>query len=178
MKRMIGSAFAAAAVSGAAVVVLSGQAREGEPAMTRELVNEIRALRVAIERYAEAQSQAQTIGSLMTVQQQRVTDASTRLDIVRRELDGTTIRYNEISRRLAAAEQMTPQDMIGPGGTPLIDARQALEGHRAQMRNEFEAASGQLAQLRARESETLNQVTFEEGRWRELAGRMEQMLKR
>jgi hypothetical protein len=38
--------------------------------------------------------------------------------------------------------------------------------------------SGQLAQLRARESETLNQMAFEEGRWRELAGRMEQMLKR
>jgi chromosome segregation ATPase len=177
MERMIGSLIIIAALGGAAGV-LSAQARDGEPVTTRELVNEIRALRMAIERYAEAQAQTQTIGSLITVQQQRVAEASTRLDVVRRELDATTIRYNDVARRLAAAEQMTPGDMIGPGGTPPIDRRQALEEHRSQLRIEFESVSGQLAQLRARESETLNQVAFEEGRWRELAGRMEQMLKR
>ena len=177
MKRMIGSAILVAALGGAAVV-LSAQSQNGEPLISRELVTEIRALRVAIERYAEAQTQAETIGSLVTVQQQRVAEASTRLDVVRRELDGTTIRSNDIARRLAAAEQMTPEDMTGPGGTPPIDRRQALAEHRTHIRFEFETVSSQLAQLRARESEALNQVTFEEGRWRELVGRMEQMLKR
>jgi hypothetical protein len=177
MKRMIGSAFIVAALGGAAVV-LSAQARDGEPATTRELVNEIRALRAVIERFAEAQTQTQTITSLMTVQQRRMAEATSRLDIVRRELDATTIRYNEMSRRLAAAEQMTPKDMTGPGGTPPIDARQALEELRSHLRNEFESISGQLAQLRARESEILNQAAFEEGRWRELTSRMEEWLKR
>jgi hypothetical protein len=69
MKR-IGSAFIVAALGGAAVV-LSAQARDGEPSTTRELVNEIQALRAVIERFAEAQTQTQTIASLMAIQQRR-----------------------------------------------------------------------------------------------------------
>ena len=105
-------------------------------------------------------------------------DATARLDIVRRELDATNLRYNEVSRRLAAAEQMSPADMTGPGGTPPIDRRQALEEIRSQLRNEFEAISGQLGQLRTRESEILNQAALEDGRWRELTSRMDQWLKK
>ena len=177
MKGMIASALIVAAL-GAAAVVLSAQARDGEPATSRELLNELRALRAAIERFAEVQTQTQTIASLMTVQQRQMADATARLDIVRRELDATNLRYNEVSRRLAAAEQMSPADMTGPGGTPPIDRRQALEEIRSQLRNEFEAISGQLGQLRTRESEILNQAALEDGRWRELTSRMDQWLKK
>jgi hypothetical protein len=100
--------------------------------------------------------------------QRRVAEATTRLDVVRRELDGATLRYTDVSRRLAAADQLTPNDMAGPGGTAPVDGRRALEEHRTQLRNEFEAISAQIAQIRARESEMLNQFAFEGGRWREL----------
>ena len=176
MKNMIGSAIIVAALGGAAVV-LSAQARDSEPVASRELLNEIRALRAAIERFAEAQTQTQTIASLMTIQQRRMAEATTRLDVVRRELDAMNLHYNDVSRRLAGADQMTPQDLIGPDGNP-VDARRALEEHRAQLRNEFEGISAKLGQLRARESEILNQAAFEEGRWRELTSRMEEWLKR
>jgi hypothetical protein len=175
---MIGSAFAVAAVCGAAVVVLSAQARDGEPVTSRELVNEIRALRAVIERFAEAQTQTQTIASLMAIQQRRMAEARTRLDVVRRELDGMNLHYNDVSRRMAGADQMAPKDLIGPDGKPPADARQALEEHRVQLRNEFEGISAKLGQLRARESEILNEAAFEEGRWRELTSRMEEWLKR
>jgi hypothetical protein len=176
MKRMIGSAFIVAALGGAAVV-LSAQARDGEPATTRELVNEIRALRAVIERFAEAQTQTQTVASLMAIQQRRMAEATTRLDVVRRELDVMNLHFNDVSRRMAGADQMTPKDLIGPDGKPPVDARQALEEHRAQLRHEFEGISAKLGQLRARESEILNQAAFEEGRWRELTSRMEGWLK-
>ena len=178
MTKTIGIAVTAAAIAGAAVVVLSAQGRESDPPASRELVNEVRALRVVIERFAEAQGQTQALASLMTAQQRRVGEVTTRLDVVRRELDGTNVRYNDISRRLAAAEQMSPADMTGPGGTPAIDRRQALQELRSQLRNEFEIVSGQLGQLRARETEILNQAAFEEGRWRELTSRMEEWLKK
>jgi hypothetical protein len=177
MKRMIASALIVAAICGAAVV-LSAQARDSEPATTRELLNEIRALRAAIERIAEVQTQTQTIASMMTIQQRRMSDATARLDIVRRELDTMNLLYNDVSRRLAGADQMTPKDLIGPDGKPPVDPRQALEEHRAQLRNEFEGITAKLGQLRARESEILNQAAYEEGKWRELTGRMEEWLKR
>ena len=40
------------------------------------------------------------------------------------------------------------------------------------------AGAAQIAQVRARESETLNQCAFEEGRWRELTSQMEEWLKK
>ena len=112
---MIGSAIIVAALGGAAVV-LSAQARDSEPVASRELLNEIRALRAAIERFAEAQTQTQTIASLMTIQQRRMAEATTRLDVVRRELDAMNLHYNDVSRRLAGADQITPKDLIGPDG--------------------------------------------------------------
>jgi hypothetical protein len=80
MKQMIGSAVIVAAISGTAVVLLSAQARESEPLTSRELVNELRALRAVIERFVETQSQTQTIASLMNVEQRRMADATARLD--------------------------------------------------------------------------------------------------
>lgn len=178
MTRMIGSAAIVAAIAVTTVVVLSAQAPHNEPATSRELVNEIRALRAVIERFAETQSQTQTIASLMGVQQRRMAEATGRLDTVRRELDAAAIRYADVSRRLAAADQMTPRDMTGPAGTPPLDGRRVLDELRSQLRYEFESVSAQVAQLRARESEILNQVAVEDGRWRELTGRMEQWLNR
>jgi hypothetical protein len=177
MKRMIRLAIIVAALGGAAVV-LSAQARDSEPATSRELLNEIRALRAAIERFADVQTQTQTIASMMTIQQRRLADATARLDVVRRELDAMSLHYNDVSRRLAGADQMTPKDLIGPDGKPPADPRQALEEHRAGLRIEFEGISAKLGQLRARESEILNQAAFEEGRWRELTSRMEEWLKK
>jgi hypothetical protein len=178
MKRTIAFAIVSIAVLGSAVVMLSAQARDGEPVASRELLNEIRALRAAIERFAQVQTQTQTIASMMTVQQRRLADATSRLDIVRRELDATNLRFNDVSRRLAAAEQMSPADMTGPPTTPPVDRRRVLEEHRSQLRDEFESVSGQLAQLRAREADILNQTAVEEGKWRELTGRMEEWLKK
>jgi hypothetical protein len=59
---------------------------------------------------------------------------------------------------------MTPNDMVAPGATPPVDGRRALEEHRTQLRNELDTISAQIAQMRARESEILNQFAFEEGR--------------
>ncbi len=178
MKRMIGSAFIVAALGGAAVV-LSAQARDGEPATTRELVNEIRALRAVIERFAEAQTQTQTIASLMTVQQRQMAEATTRLDIVRRELDAMT---DSLQRRVPPDGRRRPDDAKGYDWprwqAPPIDARQRSRSIGRSSGTNSKGISAKLGQLRARESEILNQVAFEEGRWRELTSRMEEWLKR
>jgi hypothetical protein len=166
------------AAFGGAAGVISAQARDGELVASRELLNEIRALRAVIERFAEGQTQTQTIASLMTIQQRRMAEATARLDVVRRELDTMNLHYNDVSRRLAGADQMTAKDLIGPDGKAPVDPRQALEELREGLRSEFEGISAKLGQLRARESEILNQAAFEEGRWRELTSRMEEWLKR
>jgi hypothetical protein len=159
-------------------VVLSAQSRDVEPAVSRELVTEMRALRNVIERYADTQIQTQAITGLLDAQQRRLAEANARLDIVRRELDATTTRFQSLSRAMAEAEQMSPKELTLPGGVPPIDARQALEHHRSDLLRQFESVSAQLQQLRTREGEALNQVTADETRWNELVGRLDQWLRR
>jgi hypothetical protein len=176
--KTLGAVLAAAIIGIPAAVVLSAQARDGDSAISRELVNEMRSLRLVIERYAEGQMQTQALTSLMDVQQRRLAEANARLDVVRRELDATTLRHQDTSRRLAAAEQMTPEEMLHPSTASPTEQRRVLEGHRSHMRTEFEAISAQLQQHRTRESEALHQLAAEEAKWNELVGRLDQWMRR
>jgi predicted nucleic acid-binding Zn-ribbon protein len=158
-------------------VLASAQTRDTESAISRELVNEVRALRGVIERYAEGQIQTQAITSLMDVQQRRLAEVNGRLDTVRRELAGTTVRVQELTQQLGTLEQASP-DSAFPPSMPEADRRRELEVQCTRTRNELESISAQLQQLHSRESELLNQLTMEEGKWNELVGRLDQWLRK
>lgn len=176
---LVGTSAVMAAIGGFAVVMPSAQSQGGEMTIIRELVNEVRALRAVIEQYAESQIQTQAIASLMDVQQRRLAEVNTRLDAIRRELDASTLRFQDVSRRLAAAEQATPDDTLHAApGAPPAERRAALEEFRSVLRNEFDAGSAQLQQIRTRESELANQLAVEEGKWNELVARLDQWLRR
>ena len=179
---MIRQVWARTAVIGAiigipAAVLLSAQSRDEASVVGRELVNEVRALRAAIERYAEGQIQTQTITGLLDVQQRRMADVNARLDAVRREVAGASEHVQRLTNELTTFERMNDSALVKQG-VSAEDSRREVESMRAHARNQFEMNAANLQGLRARESELLNQLAADETRWNELVGRLDQWLRR
>jgi hypothetical protein len=137
----------------------------------RELTGEVRSLRAAIERTAETQLQGQILGLYLSLQQNRVTHATSRLDDVRRELDTITTNARELTQNAAAMEATLSQE---------ADAgkRQQLEQQLRDQKAELERMAAQEQQMRAREAEADQATQAEEARWTELISRLEQLLKK
>jgi hypothetical protein len=137
----------------------------------RELTGEVRSLRVAIERTAESQLQGQILGLYLSLQQNRVTHATSRLDAVRRELDTITTNARELTQNAAALDTALSQE-ADPA------KRQQLEQQIRDQKVELERMAAQEQQLRAREGEADQATQTEEARWTELISRLEQLLKK
>ena len=76
-------------VLGIASVSAQETSQTGETAKAiKELTGEVRSLRAVIERTSESQLQGQILGLYLNLQQNRVVQANSRLDIVSRELEG------------------------------------------------------------------------------------------
>ncbi len=144
---------------------------EAQTQALRDLVGEVRALRGVIESYTQGQIQSQTMTELLTVQQRRLADATTRLDVTRRELDGAA---SEV-RRLAA-EVSDFED----GVRQITDAarRRVLEEELPHRKQALDRQVQQEQQLRQRESELLSAVGLEEAKWNELVDRINRSLAR
>src|SRR5258706_1897457 len=68
------------------------------------LTSEVRQLRLAVEEATRSQTQTQALSVYLSVQQSRVLHVATRLDSVRKELDGTTTRSRDIASQLASVQ--------------------------------------------------------------------------
>jgi hypothetical protein len=166
--------LSAALVTIAAAASLSAQ----EPAQTgdivkaiKDLTGEIRSLRAAIERTSESQLQGQVLGLYLNLQQNRVTQATERLDGDRRELEGLTNRDREITQTAAAGDLALTQE-TDPA------KRRAIEDGQREMKAEAERLAVQLQQVRNREAEAYQAEQAEEARWTELIAKLEQLLKK
>ncbi len=137
----------------------------------RELTGEVRSLRAVIERTAESQLQGQILGLYLSLQQNRVTHATTRLDAVRRELETITTNGHELTQNAAALETALSQE-ADPA------KRQQLEQQVRDQKAELERMAAQEQQIRAREAEADQESQAEEARWTELISRLEQLLKK
>jgi hypothetical protein len=167
-------AMSAMLVAIAGVVSVAGQDsnQSGDTAKAiKELTGEIRSLRASIERTSESQLQGQILGLYLSLQQNRVAQANSRLDVVRRELDGLTNRSREIAQRAATLDQALTQE-TDPA------KRRDLEDEQRAMKQAAEQVVGQEQQGRARETEAYQTAQSEEQRWTELISRLEQLLKK
>jgi hypothetical protein len=137
----------------------------------RELTAEVRSLRAAVERAAQTQVQQQVLGLYLTLQQGRVTQATMRLDTVRRELEGVTSRADELAAEAARLEEQLIVETAA-------DKRRELEAAGAATKQETRRIKAQEQQIRNRESEAFQAAQTEETRWAELASQLEQLLKK
>src|SRR5262245_41372837 len=109
MCRMVRALVIAVAIMVAPLGIASASAQtaDAESAKAlRELVAEVRALRTTIEQYAATQIQSQAVSDLIGVQQRRIADVTTRLDMTRRELDGSTVESRRMSAEISNSEEV------------------------------------------------------------------------
>lgn len=161
----------ALAIVGGATVVL-GQSR-GEPAdgSLAALTAEVRELRVAVQQFAQSQSQTQALGVYLSVQQSRIMQVSSQLEGARLELDGVSRQSSDVTSRLTNLEESLPQ-VSDP------KQREATQEAIREMRRELQLATAREQQLRNRELELSQTMQTEESRWSTLLTRLESLTQR
>lgn len=169
--RVVMSAALMATAAGTAVFSQEA-AQTGETAKAiKELTGEIRTLRAAIERTSESQLQGQILGLYLSLQQNRVTQATSRLDAVRRELEEVGNSSRELAQNAAAMETALTQE-TDPA------KRRQLEEQLRDQKQQLERLAAHEQQVRGREAEADQASQTEEARWTELISRLEQLLKK
>lgn len=131
---------------------------------------ELRQLRLAVEELSRNQAQTQAIGVYLSVQQRRITQATARLDAVRKELDAASMRSREIAANLAAIEEQLIR-VSEPARRSQLE-----EGHR-QLKFEQARVDAQEQSARSRDSELSQSLQLDESRWADLVSRLEQFIK-
>jgi DNA integrity scanning protein DisA with diadenylate cyclase activity len=137
----------------------------------RELTAEIRSLRTAVEHAAQTQLQQHVLELYMTLQQSRVTQATTRLETVRRELERVTLHANELGDQAASVESQLMAE-----ADP--DKRRELELAQKATKQEIQRNKAQEQLVRTHESEAFQAAQAEESRWADLASQLEQLAKK
>ena len=138
----------------------------------KELTSEVRGLRTAIEHSAQSQLQGQVLGLYLNLQQNRVTQATARLDDVRRELEGVSGHARELAQQRARSK-------VGSGRGD--GSRKRREMERAQAATKQEAGGRRSAGATGQEQRgdrRYQVVQTEESRWTDLISRLEQLLKK
>jgi len=169
--RTVAWSVMALAIIGGATVVL-GQSR-GEPAdgSMGALTAEVRQLRLAVQQFAQTQSQTQALGVYLSVQQTRLLQVSSQLESARLELDGVARQSNEVTGKLAELEEELPR-------LSDLTKRTAVEEAIREMRREQQLATAREQQLRSRELELSQTMQTEESRWSSLLTRLESLTQR
>jgi hypothetical protein len=158
-------------VSGA--VALMGQDK-GDATNTGSLAAltaEVRQLRLALEESTRTQTQTQALGVYLSVQQSRLVQVESRLDAVRKELDGVTVRAKQI-----AAEYQRFSEMLRSETNP--EVRADLGQQARAMKLELENMSIQDQQVRLREAELSQLLQAETSRWTDLVTSLEKLIRK
>jgi hypothetical protein len=137
----------------------------------KELTTEVRGLRAVIEHSAQSQLQSQVLGLYLNLQQNRVTQATARMDDVRRELEGVSGRTRELAQQATALEGRLAEE-----ADPV--KRREIERAQAATKQEAEGAAAHEQQVKQREIDAYQVVQTEEARWTDLISRLEQLLKK
>ena len=160
----------AAILSAVCVTALFAQGRNDAPdGSLAGLTTELRPLRTAVEQLARSQTQAQTLGAYLSVQQSRIFQVANRLDAVQKELDSATVRAQDFEARLAS---MT--DELSRVSEPRT--RAAREDGIRGFKSELRRVDLELQQTRNRESELSQALQLEESRWNDVVSRIEQLM--
>jgi chromosome segregation ATPase len=168
----------AAAVIAAATLMLSAQSKDPDSVQVlKDLVAEVRGLRVAVERQAGAQVQTQLLTSVLSVQQSRIADLTARLEIAARELRGLQDRARNIASEIEAMEtgRITDSALPFQSATP-AERRAKFEEALNGLKRELERIQTQQLPLQTRESELSSVLSAEEAKWNDLRARLDAWL--
>jgi predicted nucleic acid-binding Zn-ribbon protein len=117
---------AALGIGGVAAVV--AQERGGLPAdgSLAALTSEVRQLREAVQDLSRKQAQGQALTAYLAVQHTRVTQAASRLDEARSELESLTIRARELSSSQASVNESLGREVDPARRAEVEEARRQI----------------------------------------------------
>lgn len=145
---------------------LGGQAGRGSPGELQALVEEIRALRLSLERTTIHASQAQLLLGRVQLQENRLATLGRQYQEARtRSLDAQMARADAEGRLLRMTEALR--------GAAVAEERQALEDGIAGMKLEAGRLQARAEQLRGDEAGALEALTTEQHRWSDFNQRLE-----
>jgi hypothetical protein len=132
------------------------------------LLNEVRLLRLAMERSATVSPRIQLLTSRMALQDERVYRFARQAESVRDELDRVTFQNREFATR---AKQM--EELLALEADPA--KRREIEEAQRFMKSEAELQNSREQLLRARESEAATLLATEQTRWMELSQALDEL---
>lgn len=162
--------FGAIAMLAALAVAAPGHAQTTSPdgATMRELLTEVRQLRLALEKSILLGPKMQLMMQRAQLQDQRVARISQQLDNVRKQIADETARRTKVTEAIAEIDQEL-------SGAVDAEQRKQLETTRANLKNA--AAAGPDQQLAARESEFARSLEAEQAVLNELNEKMDAMVR-
>jgi len=161
---------AALVIACCATALMAQTAGERPDGSMASLTAELRQLREAVEALTKVQAQTQALGVYLSAQQSRVTQTAARLDAVQKDLDTAVRRAEQVDAQLTQLNEGLPN--ASPSERLAIaDAARAVTV-------EQKGVTAQLQQARAKETELLQALQLEEGRWTDLISRLEQLMAR
>jgi chromosome segregation ATPase len=133
----------------------------------RELVAEVRALRLAVERTSSLAARSQALLGRVQLQENRLADLGRRLDDARERVRVAAAEETKLSTDLAEMTRRLPE------GAAAANERADVEAMLREMRAKVKLAQDQTAQLRADEQAVLTALTQEQTRWSDYNARLE-----
>jgi chromosome segregation ATPase len=155
----------AAVLVGLPIAVL---AQPATPDTLTALLQEVRALRVALERSAITGPQIQLLAGRLTVQNERVSRAARDLDQVRLNLSNTSMA----TARAATQAQQLEQTLAT---TANAEQRKQIEFEQRVLKQQIEEMTAEEQRLRLRETELAAALAAEQTAWNELNRRLDEL---
>lgn len=156
------------AIVSAAVFPLLAQSTARGSDTFSQLLAEVHALRVAVERSASSGPQVQLLTARLTVQNERLTRATREADAVHLELATTERRAASLAVEAAGLEEAIAHE-TDPAKL------QALKQNELMAKLQLEGSVAAEAQLRARDAEFANALATEQIQWAELNKRFDEL---
>jgi predicted nucleic acid-binding Zn-ribbon protein len=131
------------------------------PDVSKELLVEVRGLRVAMEQLASAGPRVQLMFGRLQLQEQRINDQGRKLDALRMQLKGAQDQEREKREQIQRFEEFV---RTNPGS----DEREELERDLPQMRKHLAALTFETQRLLAEEANLSSVISAEQNRWTDI----------
>lgn len=148
-------------------VVLAAQEKAPADGSMRELVAEVRALRLAVERTAAVTARTQALLGRVQLQESRLADLGRRLDEARQRVRASASQETALVTELEGLTTRLQDTALVP------DERGHVETALKMMRARLKMSQDEVARLRVDEQDVLAALSGEQARWSDYNARLE-----
>ncbi len=158
---------------GAALQGRLWQAAQGQDVLPALLV-EVRGLRAAMEAMASSGPRVQLALGRLQLQEQRVNNLLRRLETVRGGLTATQLEEDNTRQQIASTEESLKSGVV-PEGVPRAQVEQMVQEQIGALKIASGRLAAQVQRLQVEESDIVQELASEQGRWNDINQRMEEL---